>query len=226
MGHGEAVRVVDPELGTLERQHLKDVPSASSSKRKNISRRESSFGKPFFNYNQTECLVNHSHVSSFRFADPDESDPLIVKIEKGKVRGKTTTSATGKKVDVWLGIPYAQPPVGALRFRHPRPIEKWSGVLNTTERPNSCVQIIDTVFGDFPGADMWNPNTQLSEDCLYINVFVPHPRSKNMPGILKITSFSPILFSVPLVLIQHSFLIAILLCSHAVDLWRWIFPRH
>lgn len=85
-----------------------------------------------------------------------------------------------------MGIPYAQPPIGALRFRHPRPIEKWSGVLNTTERPNSCVQIIDTVFGDFSGAEMWNPNTQLSEDCLYINVFVPHPRPKNMPVMLWI----------------------------------------
>lgn len=92
-----------------------------------------------------------------------------------------------------MGIPYAQPPVGALRFRHPRPIEKWSGVLNTTERPNSCVQIIDTVFGDFPGAEMWNPNTQLSEDCLYINVFVPHPRSKNMPGKCRMKiSFSKV----------------------------------
>lgn len=131
--------------------------------------------------------------------DPDESDPLIVKTEKGKVRGRTTTSATGKKIDVWLGIPYAQPPTGALRFRHPRPIEKWSGVLNTTERPNSCVQIIDTVFGDFPGAEMWNPNTQLSEDCLYINVFVPHPRSKNMPGTFTKSS----LFSVFFILIHN-----------------------
>lgn len=118
--------------------------------------------------------------------DPDENDPLVIKIDKGKIRGKTTTSSTGKKIDVWLSIPYAQPPIGALRFRHPRPIEKWAGVLNTTERPNSCVQIIDTVFGDFSGAEMWNPNTQLSEDCLYINVFVPHPRAKNVPVMLWI----------------------------------------
>ncbi|XP_055301945.1 acetylcholinesterase-like isoform X2 [Sitodiplosis mosellana] len=155
------VRVVDPELGTLERQHLKDVQSATSSKRKSISRRESN-------------------------NDPDENDPLVIAIDKGKIRGKTITAATGKKVDVFLGIPYAQPPIGPLRYRHPRPIDKWSGTLNTTERPNSCVQIIDTVFGDFPGADMWNPNTQLSEDCLYVNVFVPHPRPKNSPVMLWI----------------------------------------
>lgn len=122
----------------------------------------------------------------FNPLDPEESDPLVVKIEKGKIRGKTVTAATGKKVDVFLSIPYAQPPIGPLRYRHPRPIEKWQGVLNTTERPNSCVQIIDTVFGDFSGADMWNPNTQLSEDCLYVNVFVPHPRPTNSPVMLWI----------------------------------------
>lgn len=95
-------------------------------------------------------------------------------------------SATGKKIDVFTNIPYAQPPVGPLRYRHPKPIEKWSGVLNTTQQPNSCVQIMDTLFGDFVGADMWNPNTQLSEDCLYVNVFVPHPRPKNSPVMLWI----------------------------------------
>lgn len=118
--------------------------------------------------------------------DPDESDPLVVTINKGKIRGKTVTSATGKKLDVFLGIPYAQPPIGQLRYRHPRPVEKWTGILNATTRPNSCFQIVDTVFGDFQGADMWNPNTNLSEDCLYVNVFVPHPRPKNSPVMLWI----------------------------------------
>lgn len=33
---------------------------------------------------------------------------------------------------------------------------------------------------------MWNPNTQLSEDCLYVNVFLPHPRPKNSPVMLWI----------------------------------------
>ena len=69
--------------------------------------------------------------------------------------------------------------VGALRFRHPRPAERWSGILNATTLPNSCVQILDTVFGDFAGATMWNPNTPLSEDCLYVNVVAPRPRPTN-----------------------------------------------
>ncbi|KAK9512929.1 hypothetical protein O3M35_001234 [Rhynocoris fuscipes] len=103
-------------------------------------------------------------------------DPLVVHTNKGRVQGITLQAATGKLVDAWLGIPYAQKPIGNLRFRHPRPIDKWTHILNATRPPNTCVQIIDTVFGDFPGATMWNPNTQISEDCLYLNVVVPKPR--------------------------------------------------
>lgn len=116
----------------------------------------------------------------------EDEDPLIITTDKGKVRGFTLEAPSGKKVDAWFGIPYAKPPVGPLRFRHPRPIDRWEGIMNATSPPNSCVQIVDTVFGDFPGATMWNPNTPLSEDCLYINVVVPRPRQKKLPVMLWI----------------------------------------
>ena len=46
-----------------------------------------------------------------------------------------------RNVDVWYGIPYAKPPVGNLRFRHPHPIDKWDPkILETTKLPNSCFQ--------------------------------------------------------------------------------------
>lgn len=141
--------MVDPELGTLERErHAKPTP-----RRRSVSRRE----------------LN---------PDAEEADPMIVTTNKGRVRGTTLVSPTGKKIDAWLGIPYAQPPVGALRFRLPRPAESWTHILNATQPPNSCVQIIDTMFGDFPGATMWNPNTKITEDCLFLNVVVPRPRPK------------------------------------------------
>jgi acetylcholinesterase len=41
-----------------------------------------------------------------------QDDPLIIETKKGRVRGLTLTAATGKLVDAWLGIPYAQKPVG------------------------------------------------------------------------------------------------------------------
>lgn len=116
---------------------------------------------------------------------PDPNlDPLVVKTTKGRIRGITLTAATGKQVDAWMGIPYAQKPIGNLRFRHPQPVDRWDKdnpnlILNTTKPPNSCVQIVDTLFVNFSGAEMWNPNTHMSEDCLYINVVAPRPRPKN-----------------------------------------------
>lgn len=110
----------------------------------------------------------------------DEDSSLIVRTTKGHVRGQRVKSPTGKLVDQFLGIPFAKPPVGKFRFKHPRPMDPWSNILNATTQPNSCYQLNDTFFGtDFPGSVMWNANTRLSEDCLYLNVWVPFPRPKN-----------------------------------------------
>ena len=113
-------------------------------------------------------------------------DPLVITTEKGQVRGKTIKTPSQNSVDVWYGIPYAQPPIGDLRFRHPIPIHSWQGIKDTKELPNSCVQIIDEFFGDFEGATMWNTNTEQSEDCLYLNVIVPKPRPKDAAVIVWI----------------------------------------
>lgn len=88
-------------------------------------------------------------------------------------------AANNKNVDVWYGIPYAQPPVGDLRFRRPQPMTSWNDIKETTEKPNSCVQVIDDFFEGFLGTEMWNANTEMSEDCLYLNVAVPQPHPQN-----------------------------------------------
>jgi len=113
-------------------------------------------------------------------------DPLVVSTKSGKVRGKTVSSATGVEVDAWYSIPFAQPPLGDLRFRHPKPIDPWQNIKDTTGLPNTCVQIFDDFFGDFEGAQMWNANTPMSEDCLYLSVFVPKPRPTNTPVLVWI----------------------------------------
>ncbi|CAO4383000.1 unnamed protein product [Caenorhabditis nigoni] len=87
--------------------------------------------------------------------------------------GEEVLSQTGKPLTRFLGIPFAEPPVGNLRFRKPKPKQPWRIPFNATTPPNSCIQSEDTYFGDFYGSTMWNPNTKLSEDCLYLNVYVP-----------------------------------------------------
>ena len=109
---------------------------------------------------------------------------LMVSTKFGTVRGKTEVTAGGGEVDVWYGIPYAEPPTGKLRFRSPRPLDRWSGVKNATTLPNSCMQELDTYFGDFEGATMWNANTLLSEDCLYLSVIASKQRSNQSLSVV------------------------------------------
>jgi carboxylesterase type B len=68
-------------------------------------------------------------------------------------------------VNVFLGIPYAEPPIGDLRFKRPLPVKQWSDPINAVNWPNSCPQIeLITPF-------LWNKN--FSEDCLYLNIWSP-----------------------------------------------------
>ncbi|XP_018327669.1 acetylcholinesterase [Agrilus planipennis] len=99
-------------------------------------------------------------------------DPLVVETTTGMVRGYSKT-VLGREVHVFTGIPFAKPPLEQLRFRKPVPIEPWHGILNATKLPNSCVQERYEYFPGFEGEEMWNPNTNISEDCLYLNLWVP-----------------------------------------------------
>jgi len=90
-----------------------------------------------------------------------------------------------KQLNAWLGIPYAEKPIGDLRFKRPVPIRSWPGVYNATKLPNTCYQTPDMAYPGFWGTEMWNPNTPVSEDCLYLNVWTPSPRPKNLPVMVR-----------------------------------------
>ena len=81
----------------------------------------------------------------------------------GLVAG-STDGDTG--ICTWKGIPYAAPPVGALRWRPPQPVEPWDGVLDATEWGAACIQ--DDGFLLINGNQ-----TGYSEDCLFLNVWSP-----------------------------------------------------
>ena len=50
------------------------------------------------------------------------------------------------------------------------------GEYTADDMKYSCIQFLDTTFGDFQGSDMWNAKTPLREDCLYLHIWVPSPR--------------------------------------------------
>ncbi len=91
------------------------------------------------------------------------ADQLKIKTDKGKVQGKLSEDG---QVRTFLGIPYAAPPVGSLRWKPPQPDAKWSGVREATQFGHRCMQL--DIFHDMrfldPGA---------SEDCLTLNVWTP-----------------------------------------------------
>lgn len=109
-------------------------------------------------------------------------DRLVVQTTSGPIRGRSA-KVEGREVHVFNGVPYAKPPVAGLRFRKPVPIEPWHGILDATQLPAACVQERYEYFPGFQGEDMWNPNTNLSEDCLYLNVWAPiHPKLRHNRG--------------------------------------------
>jgi para-nitrobenzyl esterase len=79
---------------------------------------------------------------------------LIVTTQAGVVQGKVENGS-----DEWLGIPYAEPPVGNLRWRPPVPKQPWANLMDATSFGRHCLQ-----EGDFAA----------SEDCLFLNVYAPH----------------------------------------------------
>ncbi|VDM46626.1 unnamed protein product [Toxocara canis] len=98
---------------------------------------------------------------------------LVTLHDGSPLLGREVFSETGKQVTEFLGVPFAEPPVGQLRFRKPKAKLPWRTPLNATKLPNSCVQSLDSYFGDFEGATMWNSNVPSSEDCLYLNIVIP-----------------------------------------------------
>ncbi|HVV55650.1 MAG TPA: carboxylesterase family protein, partial [Mucilaginibacter sp.] len=66
-------------------------------------------------------------------------------------------------IHVFKGIPFAQPPVGDLRWKEPQPAKNWSGVLKADHFGPNAMQ--KNVFGD-----MKFRSSGMSEDCLYLNV--------------------------------------------------------
>jgi carboxylesterase type B len=92
-------------------------------------------------------------------------DGLVVPTHDGLLQGK---HAEG--IDQFLGIPYAAPPVGPLRWQAPQPVQPWHGIRAATAYGNRCPQLAS---GNGPRED--------TENCLFLNVFTPagyHPSSR------------------------------------------------
>jgi len=96
---------------------------------------------------------------------------LIVGTDRGLIQG---TYAEG--ADQFLGVPYAAPPAGALRWAAPQPAPRWRGIRPATSYGGRCAQLVS---GNGPRVD--------NEDCLYLNVYTPPGRDdRGLPVLFMI----------------------------------------
>lgn len=112
-------------------------------------------------------------------------DDLVVKTTSGEVHGFINN--TTPDVRQFLGIPYAEAPVGDLRFAPPQ-MKKRGGAINATNYGASCMQQTSTsktIYTEYLREFLIYGNT--SEDCLFVHVWAPKKAlSKGLPVFVYI----------------------------------------
>ena len=108
----------------------------------------------------------------FAYVGGAAADPVVTR--SGAIEGKQQDGVT-----VYRGVPFASPPLGALRWQEPVPVKAWAGVLKATSFAAACMQKGVSMPGETPPV--------VSEDCLYLNVWVPkHKASAGLPVLVWI----------------------------------------
>uniref|UniRef100_A0A3Q2VHH1 Carboxylic ester hydrolase n=1 Tax=Haplochromis burtoni TaxID=8153 RepID=A0A3Q2VHH1_HAPBU len=101
--------------------------------------------------------------------DTDGAAGPAVITKDGQIKGITVD-----KAHVFYGVPYASPPVGAYRWKPPRPVSPWHGVYDASFPRAACV--LQPCISLYPATMFYITlmlQLEVSEDCLYLNIFVP-----------------------------------------------------
>jgi cholinesterase len=115
--------------------------------------------------------------------EPFNNASLTVKTTSGRVHGKV--DAAQPDVRQFLGIPFAQPPVGDLRWRAPQPLDQPEQEIEATELGPSCLQFLNNNISNVYTQQVSEYNLQglnktgdVSEDCLRLSVYAPAEKKK------------------------------------------------
>jgi carboxylesterase type B len=114
---------------------------------------------------KSSCEVSFYFVIYFHFINFVFAEVLI--IDEGRIDGSVLLNRWGEPFHAYRKIPFAEPPVGSLRFKAPVQKKPWKTVLDCTAYGPMCFQ-----------DDFWNGTIAISEDCLHLNVF-----TKNLPSL-------------------------------------------
>ncbi|XP_008050814.1 carboxylesterase 5A [Carlito syrichta] len=92
----------------------------------------------------------------------------------GWVQGKqVTVLGSPGPVNMFLGVPFAAPPLGPLRFANPQPASSWDNLREATSYPKLCLQNSEWLFSYQHMLRVRYPKFGVSEDCLYLNIYAP-----------------------------------------------------
>ncbi|XP_005093958.1 neuroligin-4, X-linked [Aplysia californica] len=112
---------------------------------------------------ETEALIEDA---------ANNGDYVIANTSLGELRGFSAKLQDDSVVDIFLGIPFAKPPTGDLRFQEPEPMDSWSERRDALRFANQCPQrelVWYTAIKNHPEG----------EDCLYLNVYTPAQADEN-----------------------------------------------
>ena len=111
---------------------------------------------------------------------------VIVSTSYGRIKGLIASypnsSSQFKSVNKFLGVPFASPPIGELRFKAPQPPKKWKHVRLAKNHGNVCLQS-SSFFDNL--IKLHTQNFSYSEDCLYLDVYTPNV-SLSLPVMVNI----------------------------------------
>ena len=146
-------------------------------------------------------IVGNAFIIPFAKPSTEVFNAVDGKIEKTEVLELTDGKIVGsynndKSVQVYAGIPYAQAPIGELRWKEPVEIEAWNDIKDCTKFGPRCMQndtapIINSLV-DIYSEKAWHPNyimspqQNMSEDCLYLNIWRPNNNQTNLPILVYI----------------------------------------
>jgi para-nitrobenzyl esterase len=125
---------------------------------------------------------NFAHLTAPAASTASTAEP-VVQLSAGTLRGASAGSAIA-----FRGIAYAQPPIGKLRWQPPQPPLPWQGVREAQQPGSACTQRTSGLVPFFApmaqayGSHFEQPLVKSSEDCLYLDVWVPEwPARRALP---------------------------------------------
>jgi carboxylesterase type B len=116
-----------------------------------------------------ESIINKANTE---IAKPECTAP-VVEINQGKLCGKSEETSSGKHVNAYLGIPFAESTAGKNRWRAPIPDQGWEGFYKATSFGPAC-----------PQSNRFDPSLPYSEDCLSVNVWAPAEKSEKPSSVM------------------------------------------